>query len=166
LSLTALVPLFLCRVSPSFINAFDDFAARTRSLYIDKDIYALASEETMATTIPPVPAVKPDDTPPPSTKLNHDNLESLPKQCSDLAGLASLSQEYRRIHADALQHGREHNPFSDAMEKKFERLYAKLPNKRESACKSEDKRGKGLKIGAYCFTNGPMVSLCIFHDFK
>jgi len=148
---------------------FDAVAGRIHSLFIDDDIFALVSEEKAQSAIAssaterdgfrhftdPISKGLPplESSPPPPV---HPGI--LPTHSAGV--LAEAFKAYNDMHAGALQQGREQDLFGDAMETKFERLYAKLPHKRESARKSEDKRTKGSKIGAYCFTNQRMVSFC------
>ena len=150
---------------------FDDLVGMNRSLFIDADIYALARETdtVLKDDFAINPCVDQSDAVPPTVNPNSNGngippLQSLQtSHCVDPQNtsggvLADLFEKYDSMHAGALQEGREHDPFGDAMARKFERLYVNVP--RENARRSEDKRTKSSKIGAYCFVNEKMVSLC------
>ena len=63
------------------------------------------------------------------------------------------------VHSSSFKLGtaKEDDPFGDAMAAKFERLYADLPHKRESARKSEDSGAKESTIDTYCWVQKEKV---------
>ena len=124
-------------------------------MFIDPEIFSLAQdeEETKRDAIEidkqkkSSPAVAFPPMPPPV-----QDAPSGPESPSTAFELASVHNSSFSLGA-----AKEDDPFGDAMATKFERLYADLPHKRESARKSEDSGAKESTIDTYCWVQKEKV---------